>query len=225
MYCFTVGFMYADSPPQLLLGPEVSVAEQEERVQERARVDDGGEFIAIEIVYSNGRPTRRVDFTPAAVKEAAASAAAEKAAADAAAAAAAKAARRAELEAELAALDAGEFSEPWTEDKTIRWAAANKPGASESLPEVDLNADDKAGGTDSDHATLGKPGAVAPAAADGMSAGGADKGTSAAPKTAQAEPDPAPTVSPEAAALEADDEAAAAETVADPAPVSGKRKR
>lgn len=176
--------MYADSPPQLLLGPEVSVAEQEERVQERARVDDGGEFIAIEIVYSNGRPTRRVDFTPASVKEAAAAAAAEKADAEAAAAAAAKAARRAELEAELAALDAGEFSEPWTEDKTLRWAAAITPGVSASLPEVDLDAY--------------SPEAIAL--------------------------DTAP-VSPEAAALEADDEAAAAETVADPAPVSGKRKR
>lgn len=72
------------------------------------------------------------------------------------------------------ALNAEEYSEPWTEDKTIRWAAANNPAASASLPEVDLDA-----------------------------------------------------VSPEAAALDADDEAAATDdqTVADPAPVSGKRKR
>lgn len=144
MYCFTVGFVSGDSPPQLLLGPEVSVAEQEESLQEKARVDDGGEFSAIEIVYSNGRPTRRVDFTPASVKEAAAAAAAEKADAEAAAAAAAKAARRAELEAELAALNAEEVSEPWTEDKTLRWNAAIKAGASASLPEVDLDADDEA---------------------------------------------------------------------------------
>jgi hypothetical protein len=218
--------MSGDSPPQLLLGPEVSVAEQEESLQEKARVDDGGEFSAIEIVYSNGRPTRRVDFTPASVKEAAAAAAAEKADAEAAAAAAAKAARRAELEAELAALNASDPADG-TEDEGLRLAAAITPGASASLPEVDLDANDDAGGTDSDHATLGKPGAVAPAGPTGMSAGGADKGTSAAPKTAQAEPDPAPTVSPEAAALEADDEAAATDdqTVADPAPVSGKRKR
>lgn len=178
MYCFTVGFVSGDAKPQLLLGPEVSVAEQEESLQEKARVDDGGEFSAIEIVYSNGRPTRRVDFTPASVKEAASAAAAEKAAADAAAAAAAKAARRAELEAELAALNASDPADGM-EDEGLSWAAS-------------------------------------------------------------LEADPAPPVSPEAAALDADDEAAATddqtvaapadeaaatETVADPAPVSGKRKR
>ena len=179
MYCFTVGFMSADSPPQLLLGPEVSVAEQEESLQEKARVDDGGEFVAIEIVYSNGRPTRRVDFTPASVKEATAAAAAEKEAADAAAAAAAKAARRAELEAELAALNAEEYSEPWTEDKASRWAASLKENAKPVSPEAAaLDADDEAAATDDQ--------------------------TVAAP---------------------ADDEAAATEIVADPAPVSGKRKR
>lgn len=163
MYCFTVGFMSADSPPQLLLGPEVSVAEQEESLQEKARVDDGGEFVAIELVYSNGRPTRRVDFTPASVKEAAAAAAAEKAAAAAAAAAAAKASRRAELVAELAILSASDPADGM-EDEGLSWAAS-------------------------------------------------------------LEADPAPPVSPEAAGLDADDEAAATETVADPAPVSGKRKR
>ena len=76
------------------------------------------------------------------------------------------------LRKRAAAKPALAFSDPWTEDKTIRWAAANNPAASASLPEVDLDA-----------------------------------------------------VSPEAAALDADDEAASTETVADPAPVSGKRKR
>lgn len=158
--------MSGDSPPQLLLGPEVSVAEQEESLQEKARVDDGGEFVAIEIVYSNGRPTRRVDFTPASVKEAAAAAAAEKAAADAAAAAAAKAARRAELEAELAALNASDPADGM-EDEGLSWAASLE---ADPAPSLDL------------HRT---------------------------------------------AALDADDEAAAADDqpVADPAPVSGKRKR
>lgn len=149
MYCFTVGFVSGDSFPQLLLGPEVSVAEQEASLQEKARVDDGGEFVSIEIVYSNGRPTRRVDFTPASVKEAAAAAAAEKEAAAAAAAAAAKAARRAELEAELAALNAEEYSEPWTEDKTIRWAASLDKNAKPVSPEAAaLDADDEAAAAD-----------------------------------------------------------------------------
>lgn len=149
MYCFTVGFMSGDSPPQLLLGPEVSVAEQEESLQEKARVDDGGEFSAIEIVYSNGRPTRRVDFTPASVKQAAAAAAAEKAATDAAAAAAAKAARRAALKAELAALDAEEYSDPWTEDKSLRWAASLEAAALPVSPAAAaLDADDEAAAID-----------------------------------------------------------------------------
>ncbi len=149
MYCVTVGFMSGDSPPQLLLGPEVSVAEQEESLQEKERVDDGGEFIAIEIVYSNGRPTRRVDFTPPSVKEAAASAAAEKAAADAVAAAAAKAARRAELEAELAALNASDPADG-TEDEGLQWAASLEadPAAPVSPEAAALDADDEAAATE-----------------------------------------------------------------------------
>jgi hypothetical protein len=110
-YGFTVGFKDSESPPVLIAGPDVSVPDQEDALDAKARVDDGGGFAVIEIVFSNGRPTRRVTFTTP-EEQAAQQAKAEAAAsAKAEAEAKAKADRIAALKAELAALEPGAVGE------------------------------------------------------------------------------------------------------------------
>ena len=110
-YGFTVGFFDSESPPVLIAGPDVSVPDQEDALDARARVDDGGGFAVIEIVFSNGRPTRRVTFTTPEEQAAQQAKAAEAATAKAEAEAKAKADRIAELKAELAALEPGAVGE------------------------------------------------------------------------------------------------------------------
>lgn len=110
-YAVTVGFKDSESAPVLITGPDVSVPDQEDALDAKARVDDGDGFAIIEIVFSNGRPTRRVTFTTPEEKAAQQAKAAEAAVAAAEAEAKAKAQRIAELKAELAALEPGAVGE------------------------------------------------------------------------------------------------------------------
>lgn len=110
-YAVTVGFEGPESPPVLIVGPDVSVPDQEDALDAKARVDDGDGFAIIEIVFSNGRPTRRVTFTTPEEKAAQQAKAAEAAVAKAETEAKAKADRIAELKAELAALEPGAVGE------------------------------------------------------------------------------------------------------------------
>jgi hypothetical protein len=114
-YAVTVGFKDSESPPVLIAGPDVSVPDQEDALDAKARVDDGDGFAVIEIVFSNGRPTRRVTFTTPEEKAAQQAKAAEAATAKAEAEAKAKADRIAELKAELNSLESPYSAEPVAE--------------------------------------------------------------------------------------------------------------
>lgn len=110
-YAVTVGFKDSESAPVLITGPDVSVPDQEDALDAKARVDDGDGFAVIEIVFSNGRPTRRVTFTTPEEKAAQQAKAEAAATAKAETEAKAKADRIVALKAELAALEPGAVGE------------------------------------------------------------------------------------------------------------------
>ncbi len=112
MYCFTVGFKPGETTPTLLYGPDTPVEKQDADLDRASRIDDGGGYATVEIVYSNGRPKRRVDFTTPEQKAAIDARAAAALAKKAAAAQEQNEARIAALRAELAALEATAPAQP-----------------------------------------------------------------------------------------------------------------
>lgn len=135
MYAFTVGFKSGDPTPVQLYGPGTPVAEQDEHLDRAARVDDGGGYATVEIVYSNGRPKRRVDFTTPEQKAAIDARAAAALAKKEAAAQAEKEARIATLKAELEELEPSAPAQPEsTPDTGTDDGKAIPPTVKESLP-------------------------------------------------------------------------------------------
>ena len=135
MYAFTVGFKSGDTAPTLLYGPDTPVAKQDADLDRAARLDDGGDYVTVEIVYSNGRPKRRVDFTTpeqqAAIDARAAAALAKKEAA----AQEQNEARIAALKAELAELETPAPAQPETDPDSGK-DDGKEPGGEPAAPDV-----------------------------------------------------------------------------------------
>jgi hypothetical protein len=129
MYAFTVGFKSGDTAPTLLYGPDTPVAKQDADLDRAARLDDGGDYVTVEIVYSNGRPKRRVDFTTPEQKAAINAWAAAALAKKEAAAQEQNEARIAALKAELAELEATAPAQPETDPDSGEPAAPDVPPA------------------------------------------------------------------------------------------------
>jgi hypothetical protein len=143
MYAFTVGFKEGDAAPTLLHGPDTSVEKQDGDLDRAALIDDGAGYVTVEIVYSNGRPKRRVDFTTPAQKAARIAREAAVQAKKEAAAQEQNKTRIAALKAELAELEAGPAApfaaEPVTETAGGADGPIGEPGpaGTEGVPATD----------------------------------------------------------------------------------------
>jgi hypothetical protein len=62
-YCVTVGYKDHESPPALITGPEVSIAQQEEALDALARKDDGAGYIIRALWYGDSGAPRIVHFS------------------------------------------------------------------------------------------------------------------------------------------------------------------